>query len=83
MANSQERKVWRWLVRVFFDHHVMVKIPVTRFTMPRAKENSEHWYQMLSGVYCTFTVCGMMARWSAAWMCRASMAFLAATCSSR
>ena len=58
MANSQERKVWRWLVRVFFDHHVMVKVPVTRFTLPRAKENSEHWYQLLSGVYCTFTVCG-------------------------
>jgi hypothetical protein len=57
MANSQERKVWRWLDRVFFDQHVMVKIPVTRFTLPRAKENSEHWYQLLSGVYCTFTVC--------------------------
>ena len=57
MANSQERKVWRWLGRVFFDHHVMIKVPVTRFTMPRAKENSEHWYQLLSGVYCTFTVC--------------------------
>jgi hypothetical protein len=58
MANSEERKVWRWLVRVFFDHHVMIKAPVTRFTLPRAKENSAHWYQLLSGVYCTFTVCG-------------------------
>ena len=58
MANSQERKVWRWLVRVFFDQHVMVKVPLTRFTLPRSKENSEHWYQLLSGVYCTFTVCG-------------------------
>jgi hypothetical protein len=58
MANSQERKVWRWLVRVFFDQHVMIKVPVTRFTLPRTRENSEHWYQLLSGVYCTFTVCG-------------------------
>ena len=58
MANSEERKVWRWLERVFFDHHIMIKVPVTRFTLPRAKENSEHWYQLLSGVYCTFTVCG-------------------------
>jgi hypothetical protein len=58
MANSEERKVWRWLVRVFFDHHVMVKVPVTRFTLPRAKEDSAHWYELLSGVYCTFTVCG-------------------------
>ena len=57
MVNSQERKVWRWLIRVFFDHHIMIKAPVTRFTLPRSKENSEHWYQLLSGVYCTFTVC--------------------------
>jgi hypothetical protein len=58
MANSEERNVWRWLARGFFDHHVMIKVPVTRFTLPRAKENSAHWYQLLSGVYCTFTVCG-------------------------
>ena len=57
MANSEERKVWRWLLRVFSDHHVMIKVPVTRFTLPRAKENSAHWYDLLSGVYCTFTVC--------------------------
>ena len=35
----------------------MIKVPVTRFTLPRAKENSAHWYDLLSGVYCTFTVC--------------------------
>ena len=35
----------------------MVKVPVTRFTLPRSKENSAHWYQLLSGVYCTFTIC--------------------------
>ncbi len=40
----------------------MIKVPVTRFTLPRAKENSEHWYQLLSGVYCTFTVCGADGR---------------------
>ncbi len=62
MANSEERKVWRWLERVFFDHHVMIKVPVTRFTLPRTKENSAHWYQLLSGVYCTFTVCGADGR---------------------
>ena len=57
LANSEERRVWRWLIRVFFDHQVMAKVPVTRFTLPRSKENSAHWYQLLSGVYCTFTVC--------------------------
>lgn len=57
MANSAECVVWGWLNRVFFDHHIMIKIPVTRFTLPSDKENGAHWYQLLSGVYCTFTVC--------------------------
>ena len=62
MASSAECRVWHWLNRVFFDHHVMIKIPVTRFTMPGSKENSAHWYQLLSGVYCTFTVCASDGR---------------------
>ena len=57
VVNTEERKVWRWLSRVFFDHHVMVKMPVTRFTMPRSQENGLHWYKLLSGVYATFTIC--------------------------
>lgn len=57
LANTSERKVWRWLSKTFFDHHIMVKIPVIRFTMPRNKEQGLHWYKLLSGVYCTFTVC--------------------------
>jgi len=57
LANSRERQVWRWLTRAFFGHHVMIKIPVTRFTMPRNKEQGLHWYELLTGVYCTFTVC--------------------------
>ena len=62
LANSEERRVWRWMLRVFFEHQVMVKVPVTRFTLPRSKEDSTHWYQMLSGVYCTFTVCNAEGR---------------------
>ena len=58
MANSDECRVWRWLIRVFFDHYVMIKVPVTRFTFPRTEANSGHWFQLLSGVYCTFTICG-------------------------
>lgn len=57
MANSREKLVWRWLMRAFLDHHVMIKLPVTRFTMPQVKEEGQHWFQILSGVYCTFTVC--------------------------
>jgi len=57
IVNSEERRVWRWLSRAFFDHHVMVKMPVTRFTMPRTPGNSLHWFNLLNGAYCTFTVC--------------------------
>lgn len=57
LANSEERKVWRWLAQSFSDHHVMIKVPVTSFTLPSAKEQSLHWYELLRGVYCTLTVC--------------------------
>jgi Protein of unknown function (DUF2726) len=56
VANTEERKVWRWLSGAFFEHSVMIKIPVTRFTMPRSQQQGLHWYELLSGVYCTFTV---------------------------
>lgn len=62
MASSAECRVWHWLNRVFFDYHIMIKVPVTRFTMPQGKENGAHWHQLLSGVYCTFTVCASDGR---------------------
>ncbi|MCW5653659.1 hypothetical protein [Hydrogenophaga sp.] len=57
LANSEEARVWHWLARAFYDHHVMIKLPVTRFTLPRNKEQGMEWYKLLGGVYCTFTVC--------------------------
>ena len=57
LANSAERKVWSWLCGAFSEHHIMLKTPVTRFTLPRSREQGTHWYQLLSGVYCTLTVC--------------------------
>jgi Protein of unknown function (DUF2726) len=59
IASSEERKVWRWLAGAFYDHSVMLKMPVTRFTLPRTKEQGAHWYEILSSVYCTFTVVGV------------------------
>lgn len=32
-------------------------MPVTRFTTPQVREEGQHWFNLLSGVYCTFTVC--------------------------
>ena len=62
IANTEECRVWSWLSRVFYDHHIMIKIPVTRFTLPRSRESGAHWYQLLSGVYCTFSVCAADGR---------------------
>ena len=57
IVNSEECRVWGWLAKVFYDHHVMIKMPVTRFTLPRTAASGEHWHELLSGVYCTFTIC--------------------------
>ena len=62
VANTEERKVWYWLSEAFPDHHVMLKLPVTRFTLPRSRDQGPHWYQLLSGVYCTLTVCAPNGR---------------------
>ena len=57
VVNSEEARVWHWLSRAFYDHHVLIKLPVTRFTLPREKQESMDWYKLLGGVYCTFTIC--------------------------
>jgi hypothetical protein len=57
IANSEELQVWHWVSRAFYDHHVMIKLPVTRFTLPREKQQGMDWYRLLGGVYCTFTIC--------------------------
>lgn len=59
LVNSRERKVWIWLTKVMFDQQVVIKLPVTRFTIPSAQTEATHWYKLLNGVYCTFTVCGL------------------------
>jgi hypothetical protein len=43
IVNTQERKTWGWLNHVFFDHAVIVKMPVTRFTMPETKSRDFYW----------------------------------------
>ena len=62
LVNSNERRVWLWLSKIMFDQQILVKLPVTRFTTPTEGENAAHWYQLLNGVYCTFTVCATDGR---------------------
>jgi len=59
LVSSSERRVWIWLSKVMFDQQILVKVPVTRFTAPAQTDNAAHWYQLLNGVYCTFTLCSM------------------------
>lgn len=59
LVNSNERRVWIWLAKVMFDQQVLIKLPVTRFTTPADLQEADHWYKLLNGVYCTFTICGM------------------------
>ena len=62
LVNSEQQRVWTWLAKVVFDHQVLIKIPVTRFTAPIGSSDSSHWYELLNGVYCNFTVCDAQGR---------------------
>lgn len=57
LVNSTEHALWVWMERVFADQHLFVKLPVTRFTAPDQRSEASHWYKLLNGVYCSFTVC--------------------------
>lgn len=57
LVNSTEHAVWVWMERVFADQKLFVKLPVTRFTSPDQRSDAHHWYKLLNGVYCSFTVC--------------------------
>jgi hypothetical protein len=62
LVNSKERKIWVWLAKVMYDQQIMIKLPVTRFTIPAKPAEAEHWYNLLNRVYCTFTICGLDGR---------------------
>jgi hypothetical protein len=57
LLSSEELRVWLWLAETFDDHHVMIKMPVTRFTRPNPSENGLYWYDLLKNTTCTFSVC--------------------------
>jgi len=52
-----EQEVWHWLQRAFFDHHVLVKVPVIRFVSPRNGAEGQRSYELLKNIYCSFIVC--------------------------
>lgn len=62
VLSRAERQVWLWLREAFPSHHVMVKMPLTRFTMPRQPEDAKTWFPRLGTLYCTFTLCDELGR---------------------
>lgn len=57
VVSTAERAVWQHLREAFPDATILVKLPVTRYTTPRSREEAKGWFEMLNGVYCTFAVC--------------------------
>ena len=62
LVNALEQSAWHWLTTAFPEHHVMLKVPVTRFTKPQKGTSGRDMFQLLDGVYCSFTVCGADGR---------------------
>jgi hypothetical protein len=62
LLNSKERKIWIWLSKAMYDQQIMVKIPVTRFTIPAKREEADRLYPLLNRVYFTFTVCNQQGQ---------------------
>lgn len=58
LRTPAERSAWLWLRHdVFPKHNVLPKMPFTRFTLLRDPAMSKKWFEVLSGIYCTFTIC--------------------------
>lgn len=57
VLNRIERQIWLWLRQVFPGHQILIKLPLTRFTMPRHAEDARTWFPRLSTVYSTFALC--------------------------
>lgn len=59
IVTTGEAEVWQWLRATFHDHHVLVKVPVLRFTSPMQpdRQQREICLNRLSAVYTTFAVC--------------------------
>lgn len=62
MVNSQERLAWLWISRTFFAHFMMIKMPVTRFSLLRTQEQDQQRCQLPSNARYTFTIVDAFGR---------------------
>ena len=57
LLTTSEHEVWHWLKGAFYDHQVLIKTPLSRFTRPRNKADGQACSFRLGTMFCTFTVC--------------------------
>lgn len=57
LLSAEECQVWRWMCKTFPAHQVNLKMPLTRFTRSIDDAQGLSLYELLNGMYCTFTVC--------------------------
>lgn len=62
MLTPVEAQAWQWLQQVFPEHHITIKVPITRFTLPTDTTDIKSWLPMLNTLYCTFTLCDSRGR---------------------
>lgn len=57
VLNAQERHVYALMKQAFPGHEILVKLPLTRFTQLRDTKEAVFWYELLSPLTVTFTLC--------------------------
>lgn len=57
VLNAHERHVFALMKQAFPQHQVLVKLPLTRFTQLRESKNAAFWYELLTPLTVTFTLC--------------------------
>lgn len=55
--SSLERRLYGWIKGGFPAHIVLIKPPVTRYTMPADRERADYWYGLIGPLYTTFALC--------------------------
>ncbi len=57
VLNARERHVFAVMRQAFPQHEILVKLPLTRFTQLRDTSNAAFWYELLTPLTVTFTLC--------------------------
>jgi hypothetical protein len=56
LVNHNESIIWRWVRASFPSQRVLVKLPFSRFTSPAHAQVARAHYDLLNGLYATFTI---------------------------